>query len=101
MKTVFLLLSSFAAALSLLNLLATISSFSEEKHLWLLVKLPMEEPVIKQVSKEEQSVVELSEQLGDAAMVIIAFLPFHDVLNLILVSKHWQLSMLASRKRQY
>jgi N-acetylneuraminic acid mutarotase len=64
-------------------------------------EIPTEEPVIKQVSKEEQSVIELSEQLGDAAMVIIAFLPFHDVLNLILVSKHWHLSMLASRKYQY
>jgi hypothetical protein len=64
-------------------------------------EIAMEEPVIKQVSKEEQSVIELSEQLGDAAMVIIKFLPFHDVLNLILVSKHWLLSMLASRKYQY
>jgi N-acetylneuraminic acid mutarotase len=51
-----------------------------------------------QATTKQQYLIELTEQLGDAALVILQFLSLNDIISMSMVSKHWQMSILANRK---
>ena len=51
------------------------------------------------VQQEASTFVELSEDLGEAIISILQFLPLHDLLSIIFASKNWHVSQLAKRKK--